>query len=89
MKALFGKKTLPDPELAALKADLEAAREDLVLAYQAFDRAVDPELVEACVYQISAVKARCNYLIRSIKARSCPQAAVSRKGERVWTCVKK
>ena len=34
----------------------------------------DPELVESCVYQINADKARCNYLIRAIKARS-PEAA--------------
>jgi len=85
MKELFGKKTVPDPELAELKAALETAREDLFLAYQDFDHAVDPELVEACVYQISAVKARCNYLIRSIKARSCPEAAAEREGERAWT----
>ena len=85
MKELFAKKAAPDPELIALKAALEAAREDLFLAYQDFDHAVDPELVEACVYQISAVKARCNYLIRSIKARSGAQTAEQRKGENVWT----
>lgn len=70
---LFAKKPIPDPELIALKAELEAAREDLALAYRQFDQALDPELVESCVYQISAVKARCNYLIRSIKERS-PEA---------------
>lgn len=85
MKELFAKKTAPDPELTALKAALEAAREDLFLAYQDFDHAVDPELVEACVYQISAVKARCNYLIRSIKARSSAQAAEEQEGESLWT----
>ncbi len=85
MKELFGKKTAPDPELEELKAALTTAREDLFLAYQAFDRAVDPELVEACVYQISAVKARCNYLIRSIKARSGGQMAGEREGESLWT----
>ena len=73
MKALFQKKPAPDPELLALKEALKTAREELFMAYQAFDRAVDPELVESCVYQISAVKARCNYLLRSIKAR-CPDA---------------
>ena len=85
MKELFAKKTAPDPELTALKAALEAAQEDLFLAYQDFDHAVDPELVEACVYQINAVKARCNYLIRSIKARSGSQTAEEREGESVWT----
>ena len=85
MKELFAKKTPSDPELDALKAALEAAREDLFLAYQESDHAVDPELVEACVYQISAVKARCNYLIRRIKACSGPQTAMEQEGERVWT----
>ena len=72
----FAKKPIPDPELIALKAELEAAREDLALAYRQFDQALDPELVESCIYQISAVKARCNYLIRSIKKRS-PEAVAA------------
>nr|WP_326184627.1 DUF2508 family protein [uncultured Oscillibacter sp.] len=70
---LFAKKSKPDPELLALKAELQTAQADLALAYRQFDQALDPELVESCVYQISAVKARCNYLIRSIKERS-PEA---------------
>lgn len=85
MRKLFGKKNSPDPELLALKAALETAREELFLAYQAFDRAVDPELVESCVFQISAVKARCNYLIRAIKHRSGSQTVAEGEGERVWT----
>ena len=85
MKELFAKKTAPDPELTALKAALEAAREDLFLAYQDFDHAVDPELVEACVYQISAVKARCNYLIRRIKQYDPDAIAAARpEGDTVW-----
>ena len=82
----FAKKPIPDPELIALKAELEAAREDLALAYRQFDQALDPELVESCIYQISAVKARCNYLIRAIKERS-PEtaAAVQQEGGPAWT----
>lgn len=68
MKTVFSKSS--DPELIALKAELLDAQGELALAYCRFDQAVDPELVESCVYQISAVKARCNYLIRAIKARS-------------------
>lgn len=67
---LFSKKSRPDPELLALKAELQAAQADLAQAYCQFNQALDPELVESCIYQISAVKARCNYLIRSIKERS-------------------
>ena len=83
---LFAKKPIPDPEPIALKEELEAAREDLALAYRQFDQALDPELVESCVYQISAVKARCNYLIRAIKAREPePTAAAQLEGDTLWT----
>ena len=72
MKSIFSKKSKPDPELLALKAELQEAQGELSLAYRRFDQALDPELVESCVYQISAIKARCNYLLRAIKAR-CPE----------------
>ena len=62
MKPVFAKKAArPDPELLTLKAELLEAQGDLAQAYRQFDQALDPELVESCVYQISAVKARCNY----------------------------
>ena len=83
---LFSKKAKTDPELLTLKAELTAAQNELATAYQRFDHAVDPELVESCVYQISAVKARCNYLIRAIKERS-PEAlaAMHTEGDHLWT----
>ena len=77
MKTVFSKKPAPDPELLALKAELLDAQNQLALAYHQFNQAVDPELVESCVYQISADKARCNYLIRAIKERSSGTAAAS------------
>ena len=77
-------KPLPDPELPALKAELLAAQGELAFAYQQFDQALAPELVECCIYQISAAKARCNYLIRVIKERS-PQSALSAEEEALWT----
>jgi len=78
MKAvLFAKKPLGDPELELLKGELANARDDLRQAYRLFNQAVDPELVDACVYQISAVKSRCNYLIRAIKARSPESGAAA------------
>ena len=97
MRTIFSKKSKPDPELQALKAELQNAQEELSLAYHRFDQALDPELVESCVYQISAVKARCNYLIRAIKAREPETAAafsraISRRacgedeeGDTLWT----
>ena len=55
MKPVFAKKAArPDPELLTLKAELLEAQGDLAQAYRQFDQALDPELVESCVYQISA-----------------------------------
>ena len=86
MKSIFSKKSKPDPELLALKAELQEAQGELSLAYRRFDQALDPELVESCIYQISAVKARCNYLIRAIKERSPEAAAACRLEEdTAWT----
>lgn len=87
MKSVFSKKSQPDPELLALKDALLDAQRELSCAYGQFNQALDPELVEACIYQISAVKARCNYLIRAIKARE-PQAVIAAQTEgdaAVWT----
>ena len=83
---LFSGKTRPDPELLILNEELLAAQADLANAYRQFDQALDPELVESCIYQISAVKARCNYLIRAIKERSpTAEAAAGLEGEAAWT----
>ena len=83
MRSVFSKNT--DPELLALKSELQEAQGELAQAYCRFDQAVDPELVESCVYQISAVKARCNYLLRAIKERSPDAAAAAQpEGDAVW-----
>lgn len=82
---LFVRKPKPDPHLLTLKAELLDAQAELACAYQRFDQAVDPELVESCIYQISAVKARCNYLIRAIK--ECGAGAAAAAGiqeDAVW-----
>lgn len=86
MKSVFfSKKPAPDLELLALKAELQSAQGELAFAYCQFDQALDPELVESCVYQISAVKARCNYLIRAIKERSPDTAAAKLEEDATWT----
>lgn len=82
MKAVpFFRHSVPDATLSALQDELLLAQGELSLAYRQFDLATEPELVESCVYQINAAKARCNYLIRAIKERS-PQPALRRAGEK-------
>lgn len=77
------RKAETDAELEALEAALRVAQGDLDWAYQQFNFAVDPELVEYCVYRISAEKARCNYLLRAIKARTAP--AADEEQEAAWS----
>ena len=77
-------KIRPGPETLALRAELQAAQSELALAYRQFDQATAPELVESCIYRISAAKARCDYYLRVLKARE-PVAAGSAKGGAVWT----
>ena len=72
-----------DPETLALQEELRAAQSELALAYRQFDQATAPELVESCIYRISAAKARCDYYLRVLKLRE-PGAAASCKGDAVW-----
>ena len=74
--SLHRKRPAPDLRLRELTADL---------AYRQCDMADDPELVESCIYQIKALKARYNYLLRLVKSHgSGAQAAGGIKGERRW-----
>ena len=83
--AKFSRKNLPDPETELLKQELRDAQQALQQAYHSLDQVLEPELVESWVYQINAIQARCNYLIRAIKLRCGIAAAVKGAGEVTWT----
>ena len=53
-----------------LQQELYAATRALREAYDRFNYVSEPELIDACVYEINALKARCDYLLRCIKERS-------------------
>ena len=55
------------PALLELKTSLQNTQNALNSAYTAFDYASDPELTEACIYEIQSLQARMNYLVRRIK----------------------
>ena len=78
------RKYAPDSETLALRAELQAAQSELALAYRQFDQATAPELVEASIYEINALKARSDYLLRCIKAQlgqePCAAAAAMKGG---------
>lgn len=62
------KRTAAHPSAEAqLQQELYSTGQALKEAYEKFNYVSEPELVEACVYEISALKARYNYLLRRIK----------------------
>ena len=50
-----------------LLGELSVLRDALTAAYMRFDAATEPELVDACVYEINAAQSRYNYQLRLIK----------------------
>ncbi len=77
------------PALLELKTSLQETQTALDHAYTAFDYTSDPELTEACIYEIRSLQARMNYLLRQIKelevcaATAVSAAAVRAGGRRV------
>ena len=63
------------PTAAELQQELQDTGKALREAYEKFNYVSDAELVEACSYEISALKARYSYLLRRIKELSAPQSA--------------
>ena len=54
-------------ELLRAKASLEEIRFALHDAYSCFDRIADPELTDACIYEINALRARYNNELRALR----------------------
>ena len=72
---------------AELQQELQETGRALREAYEKFNYVSDDELVEACSYEISALKARYSYLLRRIKELTAEEeayvAASNMKGGRV------
>ena len=74
-------------EQQELMLSLQDAQNALNHAYLAFNDAVDPELVESCIYEIRALQSRINYLLRRMKAEEEKEqalAAAGTGGKRKW-----
>ena len=75
------------PNTAELQQELQETGRALREAYEKFNYVSDDELVEACSYEISALKARYSYLLRRIKELSAEEeayiAASNMKGGKV------
>lgn len=61
----MGKKV--EHPLDILREELQQTNVALKCAYDKFNYVTEPELIEASIYEISALKARYSYLLRCIK----------------------
>ena len=76
------------PALLELKTSLQDTQDALNHAYAAFDYTSDPELTDACIFEIRALQAKMNYLVRQIKELElCAATAVTARagGRARWT----
>ena len=71
-------------ELQPLFDDLNNTRSALECAYARFDASTEPELVEACIYEINAAQARYNYLLRRVKEAGGEAAPLSGWETGLW-----
>ena len=60
----MAKKHSTDPTLRELERELYSTTQALKEAYIRFDYVCDSELIDACIFEINALKARSNYLLR-------------------------
>lgn len=73
-----------DPALQELKLSLQDTQSALSHAYSNFNYTSDPELTDACIFEIRSLQARMNYLVRRIKELEAVPAAKSR-GRVKWS----
>ncbi len=65
-----------DPDAARhaeLRRELGETTQALHSAYEKFNYVSEPEMVDACIYEINALKSRYSYLLRCIKGNTAPQ----------------
>ena len=70
---------------AQVHRELQETALALRRAYERFDYACEPELVEASIYEISSLQAKYNYLLRAAKG-DAPQAVSAAAAEGSVPC---
>ena len=63
-------KNTAQPSVAALTRELDTINIQLKEAYDRFNYTYESELIDACIYEIAALRARYNYVLRCIKELS-------------------
>lgn len=70
------RKSALSPEAAALHREMREVSQSMKDAYLRFNYADDPDLIDASIFEINALKARYNYILRCLKA--CAGAPMAR-----------
>ena len=71
------------PTVASLRQELDSVNAQMKEAYERFNYTCESELIDACIFEIEALRARSTYLLRCIKElsggpkRPTPQAVPS------------
>jgi len=74
-----------DPKLQELFTELSDTRFALAQAYARFDNTTEPELVDACIFELNALQSRYNYLLRLVKESGGIAAArIYSEGAATW-----
>ena len=64
------KKDTQQPNVASLTRELDTINAQLKEAYDRFNYTCESELIDACIYEIAALRARYTYVLRCIKELS-------------------
>lgn len=64
------KKEPLQPNVASLTQELDTINAQLKEAYERFNYTCEDELIDACIYEIAALRARYTYVLRCIKELS-------------------
>jgi len=64
-------------EKKQLLADIEDALSDLRYAKSCFETAKDPEMIEACIFEIKSAEARYSFLLRKAKRMAANSSQVA------------
>lgn len=68
MFSFFKPAPKPDPDYLLLLDHLAEAKNNLYLAYEHFENATDPELIDSYIYEVNAMQMRYKFLLSRIKS---------------------
>ena len=69
----------PSTAYSSLLDDLEKARCDLSLAYDNFQNAMDPDMIDCCIYQVNSLQMRYKFLLTRAKQMNLQETSLEKQ----------